>query len=90
MNRFVETREGGGLSNSLSPSDERVLARVSRSPAGASAAAIAKASLGPRARRHSFESLNMIGLSIAARLCGQQVIVATKTNQFIVNPQRTA
>jgi hypothetical protein len=78
--------------STLRPGDERVLARINRSPAGASAVDIAKASLGPRARKHSIASLNLIGLSIAARLCGQQVIAPTRTHQFVLNrtPRRKA
>jgi hypothetical protein len=68
-----------------SPGDELVLERLSRSPNGTSAMNIAKASLGSRARRHSVDSLNMIGLQIAARLVGQQILQPTKTNQFVLN-----
>jgi hypothetical protein len=63
------------------PSDRRVLDLVRRSPSGA-AVDIAKAALGPRARRHSMTSLNMIGLAIAARLCGEGVVEPTRTNLF--------
>jgi hypothetical protein len=70
------------MSQSLNAADERVIERLSRSPNGASALTIAKASLGPRASRHSRESLNMIGLQIAARLVGQKVLKPTRSNQF--------
>jgi hypothetical protein len=65
-----------------SPGDELVLERLSRSPNGASAMNIAKASLGPRARKHTVESLNLIGLSIAARLVGAGILEPTRSNQF--------
>jgi hypothetical protein len=69
----------------LRPGDELVIERLSRSSTGASALRIAKAALGSKARRHSVDSLNMIGLAIAARLCGQQILRPTKTNQFVLN-----
>lgn len=65
-----------------SEGDDRVIARLTAAPAGLSAMALAKASLRSRARRHSIDALNMIGLAIAARLCGQQIIEPTRTNQF--------
>jgi hypothetical protein len=74
----------------MTPSDQTVLDLIRRSPTGASALQIAKAALGPRARRHSRDSLNMIGLAIAARLCGSGVLEATKTNQFRLKAERAA
>ena len=74
------------MSHSLTPADERVIERLSRSTTSASTLTIAKAALGSRARRHSVTSLNMIGLQIAARLVGQQVLRPTKTNHFVLNP----
>jgi hypothetical protein len=71
-------------------SDAPVLALIRRSPSGASALQIAKAALGPRARKHSKDSLNMIGLAIAARLCGSGLLQATKTNQFRLKAERAA
>lgn len=71
----------------MRPGDERVLARIGRSPAGASAVDIAKAALGPRARKLSVEALTMTGLAIAARLCGEQAIVATRANNFKLAPR---
>lgn len=62
--------------------DASVIDRVRRSPSGASAIDIAIAALGPRARRHTKTSLSMIGLGIAARLCGEGVIEPTRTNLF--------
>jgi hypothetical protein len=62
--------------------DQRVLDLIRRSPLGTSALHIAKASLGHRAQRHSKTSLNMIGLGIAARLCGAGLIEPTRTNMF--------
>jgi hypothetical protein len=76
------------MMQNYSPGDELVLERLSRSPNGVSAVMIGKASLGPRASRHSRESLNMIGLSIAARLVGQGLIEATRTNQFRMRPSQ--
>jgi hypothetical protein len=66
----------------MTADDARVLDAVRRSPSGARAVDIAKASLGHKARRHSKTSLNMIGLGIAARLCGAGLIEPTRTNQF--------
>jgi hypothetical protein len=66
----------------MTANDARVLEVVRRSPSGARAVDIAKASLGHKARRHSKTSLNMIGLGIAARLCGAGRIEPTRTNQF--------
>jgi hypothetical protein len=76
------------LSRSLNSADERVIEKLSRLSTGASALTIAKAALGSQARRHSVDSLNMIGLAIAARLCGQQILRPTKTNQFVLNQGR--
>lgn len=66
----------------LRPGDDAVIARISRSPAGASAVEIAKASRGPRARKLSVEALTMIGLAVASSLCGQNLIEPTRTNNF--------
>lgn len=74
----------------MSPSDAPVLALIRRSPSGASATDIAKASLGSRARRHSKTSLNMIGLAIAARLCGEGALVPTRSNLFRLKQERVA
>lgn len=63
-------------------SDQLVLALIHRSPSGASAVDIAKAALGSRARWHSKTSLNLIGLGIAARLCGEGLVEPTRTNLF--------
>lgn len=70
--------------------DQSVLERVRRSPAGASAIDIAIAALGDRARRHSKTSLSMIGLSIAARLCGEGLIEPTRTNLFRIKREEAA
>jgi hypothetical protein len=67
----------------VNANDTYVLARIGRSPeSGASAVDIAKAALGPRARRHTIHSLGLIGLSIAARLCGQGLVEPTRSNRF--------
>jgi hypothetical protein len=73
------------MKQSQREADDRVIERLSRSSTGASAMNIAKAYLGPKARKHSVDSLNMIGLAVAARLCGQQILRPTKTNQFTLN-----
>ena len=70
------------MSGLAAEADQRVLAKIRARESGASAMDIAKASLGARARRHSTASLNLIGLSIAARLCGMGLIEPTRTNQF--------
>jgi len=62
--------------------DLRVLTAVRHRLSGASAVDIAKASLGHRARRYSKTSLNMIGLGIAARLCGEGILEPTRSNLF--------
>jgi hypothetical protein len=64
--------------------DHLVLEKVRRSPNGASSIEIAIASLGSRARKHSKVSLDLIGLSIAARLVGAGMIQATRQNRFTV------
>jgi hypothetical protein len=74
----------------MSDDDARVLALIRRSPSGARAVDIAKASLGHRARRHSKTSLNMIGLAIAARLCGEGELEPTRTNLFRMKQERAA
>jgi hypothetical protein len=67
----------------LSNADERVLERLLRAPAGGiSAATIAKAALGDRARRLSVEALTMTGLAIASRMVGERLITPTKANKF--------
>jgi hypothetical protein len=76
------------MSRRLSDSDQRVLAKIRTRESGASAVDIARAHLGERARKHSIASLNLIGLSIAARLCGQQVITPTRSNYFKITPRR--
>jgi hypothetical protein len=73
------------MSQSQREADDRVIEWLSRSSSAASAMTIAKAALGSRAKRHSADSLNMIGLAIAARLCGTQILRPTKTNQFVLN-----
>jgi hypothetical protein len=73
--------------SSVKPGDQSVLERIGRSPAGASAVDIARVSLGSRVRKHSIASLNLIGLSIAARLCGQQLITPTRANNFKLTPR---
>lgn len=70
--------------------DQSVLDRVRRSPAGASAIDIAVAALGDRARRHSKTSLSMIGLGIAARLCGEGHLEPTRSNQFRIGRKDVA
>ena len=75
---YIYSEEGAAMI----PDDQPVLALLRRSPSGASALEIAKASLGSRARRHSNDSLNMTGLGIAARLCGEGLIEPTRTNHF--------
>lgn len=72
----------------LTPADERVLERLRRAPQGISAATIAKAALGDRARRLSVEALTATGLAIAARLCGQQMITPTRANNFKIVPRK--
>ncbi len=74
----------------MKPGDELVLAHLRQAPNGASAMAIAKAALGARARRHSRDALNMIGLAIASRLCGLQLIEPTRTNQFKLTQRKAA
>jgi hypothetical protein len=66
----------------MTSSDQLVLALIRRSPTGVNAVDIAKAALGHRARRHSKTSLNLIGLAIAARLCGEGLVEPTRTNLF--------
>jgi hypothetical protein len=70
------------MSGALKPSDEAVLARIGRSPTGATAVDIARAHLGSHARRHSIASLNAIGLGVAARLVGLGLIEPTRSNNF--------
>jgi len=70
--------------------DARILDKLRWSPSGASAVDIAKASLGDRAHRHSKTSLNMIGLGIAARLCGEGLIEPTRTNLFRIRREDAA
>lgn len=72
----------------VNEADHRVVDLVYRSATGVTAAKIARAALGDRAKRHSASSLTMIGLAIAARLVGQQVIEPTRTNQFKLNPRK--
>jgi hypothetical protein len=74
----------------MTSSDQLVLAQIRRSPSGASAVDIAKAALGHRARRHSKSSLTMIGLAIAARLCGEGALVPTRSNLFRLKQERAA
>jgi hypothetical protein len=74
----------------MTSSDHLVLALIRRSPTGASAVDIAKAALGSRARRHSKTSLSLIGLAIAARLCGAGLIQPTRTNLFRIQEERAA
>ena len=62
------------ISTSIRPDDQRVLERLKQSPAGASGIDIARAALGWKARKHSLPSLDLIGLSIAARLVGDGLI----------------
>lgn len=64
--------------------DQRVIEHLRRKPGGGSALDIAKAFLGPRARRHKAEALTMIGLGVAARLCGAGEIQPTRGNCFTV------
>jgi hypothetical protein len=70
------------MTSPLSDSDQLVIARVARSPSGATAVDIARAHLGGRAKRHSVDALNMIGLAVACRLVGLQMLVPTKANKF--------
>lgn len=70
------------MSGTLKDTDGAVLARIGRSPAGATAIDIARAHLGRNARRHSITSLNSIGLAVAARLVGLGVITPTRANNF--------
>lgn len=67
--------------------DRRVIERVRRSAGGVSALDIAKVYLGPRARRHSALSLTMIGLGVAARLCGDGHLQPTRGNCFIIRQE---
>lgn len=64
--------------------DQRVIEQLRGKPGGGSALDIAKAFLGPRARRHKAEQLTMIGLGIAARLSGSGQIQPTRGNCFTV------
>lgn len=70
--------------------DLRVLEKVRLSPSGASAIDIAIASLGWKAKRHNKTSLSMIGLGIAARLCGEGLIEPTRTNLFRIKREKAA
>ena len=72
------------------PDDQRVLDRIRRHPSGASAIDIARASLGWRAKKHTPDSLTMIGLSIAVRLVGAGLIQSTKSNRFIATQRDAA
>lgn len=74
----------------MTPQDQRVLDTIRWSQSGASAVDIAKASLGHRARKHSKTSLTMIGLGIAARLCGEGLIEPTRTNLFKIKREEAA
>jgi hypothetical protein len=65
----------------LNEADHRVVQVIGRSATCATAKAIAPAHLGHRAKTHSKDSLNMVGLHVAARLCGEQVLKPTKTNR---------
>jgi ABC-type transporter Mla maintaining outer membrane lipid asymmetry permease subunit MlaE len=76
------------MRHSLNEADQRVLDCVARTGAGASAIDIARAALGHRRRRHSINALNMIGLQIAARLCGEGVIAPTRSNNFVLAADR--
>lgn len=66
----------------IKPEDQAVLDKVRRSPSGASALDIARASLGWKARKHTRFSLDLIGLSIAARLVGAGLLKPTRANRF--------
>lgn len=74
----------------MTPQDQRVLDSMRWIQSGATAIDIAKAALGPRARRHNKTSLTMIGLGIAARLCGEGLIEPTRSNLFRLKPQEVA
>jgi len=73
----------------LSNGDERVLARMRRTPTGLSAAAIARTALGERARKLPVTALTMTGLAIASRMCGQQLIAPTRANRFVILDRRS-
>lgn len=51
---------------------------------GASAAMIATAFLGAKARRHNYRGLEQIGLGIASRLCVAGLIAPTRSNRFVL------
>lgn len=70
--------------------DRRVIEKVKLKPNGASALDIAKAYLGPRARRHTVAALNQIGLGVAARLCGAGQITPTRSNNFVLARREVA
>ena len=74
----------------MTEQDMRVLEKIRYSPGGATAIDIARASLGWKARKHSPTSLNMIGLGIAARLCGEGLIEPTRTNLFKIRREAAA
>ena len=73
-----------------SPQDQRVIDSMRWNQSGATAIDIARAALGPRARRHNKTSLTMIGLGIAARLCGDGLIEPTRTNLFRIKREDAA
>lgn len=64
--------------------DRRVIEKVRSAADGVSAAQIATAFLGARARRHKYRALEQIGLGIAARLCGTGQIQPTRCNRFVL------
>lgn len=74
----------------MTPQDQRVIDSMRWTQSGATAIDIAKAALGPRARRHNKTSLTMIGLGIAARLCGEGLIEPTRSNLFRLKRQEAA
>ena len=57
---------------------------------GASAAQIARASLGHRAKNRKYRALELIGLSIATRLIGTGDIAATRSNRFVLARREVA
>ncbi len=68
----------------MNEADFRVVEIIGRYPNGASALVIAKAALGDRARRYSKDALIMIGLQVAARMVGENVLVPTRSNMFTI------
>lgn len=72
------------MARNRTEADRLVIERIRQSPGGATAAQIAVAFLGERARRHGYRALEQMGLGIASRLCGAGLISPTGWNRFVV------